>query len=48
MIKDLILLANALDKKDFKKETNFVDALINRAYDIRFTSPRIFGDKKES
>lgn len=31
MIKELILLANALDKKGFRKEVDFVDALIKRA-----------------
>lgn len=46
MIKELILLANALDKKGFRKEADFVDALIKRAYDIRFASPRIFGDEE--
>jgi len=32
MIKKLILLANALDKKGHAKEADFVDALIKRAY----------------
>ena len=45
MIKDLIFLANALDKKGFRKEADFVDALIKRASGIEFASSRIFEDE---
>jgi len=44
MVKDLILLANTLDKKGFIKEADFVDALIKRAFGIQFASEKIFGD----
>lgn len=44
MIKELILLANALDKKGFKKEADFVDALIKRASDVELASDRILKD----
>lgn len=46
MIKELILLANALDKKGFRKEADFVDALIKRASGVKFASSRIFEDEE--
>ena len=46
MIKDLILLANTLDKKGFIKEADFVDALIKRAFGIQFAFEKIFGDEE--
>ena len=46
MIKDLILLANALDKKGFRKEADLVDALIKRASDVEFASTRILEDEE--
>lgn len=37
IIKELIILANTLDKKGFRKEADFVDNLIKRASDLEFS-----------